>query len=146
MRRHPGAPRHPLTVISSAEEEREPTPLSSLVISSSFPATQPTVPALSEASSRHINVIFPLVFLTAVLNSYETLKAAARWEPLAGLSVRVSGEGFAPAMKKKKNLVFPPSPSIHPPVHPSLPVLAAARLPLLSDACGGLDEPSGLHS
>lgn len=49
-------------------------PLSSLFVSS-FPSTQPTIPVLSEASDRDMNVIFPLVFLTAVLNSYETLKA-----------------------------------------------------------------------
>lgn len=50
-------------------------PLFSLVVSSLFPSTQPTIPVLSEASDRDMNVIFPLVFLTAVLNSYETLKA-----------------------------------------------------------------------
>lgn len=98
-------------------------PLSSLFISSSFPSTQPTIPALSEASSRHINVIFPLVFLTAVLNSYETLKAAARWESLAGLSARVSREGFSPAIKKKKKILFSlfcHAPSIHPSTHSSI--------------------------
>lgn len=94
-------------------------PLSSFFISSSFPSTQPTVPALSEASSRHINVIFPLVFLTAVLNSYETLKAAARWDPLTGLSARVSGEGFSPATKKKNpSFAIHPSPSSSRPASP----------------------------
>lgn len=85
----------------------EASSLSSLFISSSFPSTQPTVPALSEASSRHINVIFPLVFLTAVLNSYETLKAAAHGSLSQGY-LRESLEGPSlPPRKKKKNLVFP---------------------------------------
>lgn len=64
-----------LTVTSSAETEGQMKPLSSLFLSSSFPSTQPTIPVLSEASDRDMNVIFPLVFLTAVLNSYKTLKA-----------------------------------------------------------------------
>lgn len=113
-----------------SRSREEANSVSSLFISSSFPSTQPSVPALSEASSRHINVIFPLVFLTAVLNSYETLKAAVRWEPLTGLSVRGSGGGFSPAMKKKS--CFPSF------CHPSIPPSPRpACLPLLSDACGG---------
>lgn len=59
----PGINRHP------NEATFLPVPLLSLL------STQPTIPVLSEASDRDMNVIFPLVFLTAVLNSYKTLRA-----------------------------------------------------------------------
>lgn len=62
--------------MSSAEAERGlDEPLLLPVLPLSFPSYQPTIPVLSEASDRDMNVIFPLVFLTAVLNSYKTLKA-----------------------------------------------------------------------
>lgn len=109
-----------LTVTSSAEPERErgpneppflPVPLLS------FPSTQPTGPVLSEASDRDMNVIFPLVFLTAVLNSYKTLKAPQLLpdgSPSQGY-LWVSRESFSPAMK---NFCFLSNTSIPPYLRP----------------------------
>ena len=108
-----------LTVTSSAKAERgpnEPPFLPAPLLS--FPFTQPTIPVLSEASDRDMNVIFPLVFLTAVLNSYKTLKAP-QLLPDGSLSqgyLWVSRESFSPAMKNFCFLSYTSVPSY---LHPS---------------------------
>lgn len=94
-------------------------PLSSLFVSSSFPSTQSTIPALSEPSDRDMNAIFPLVFLTAVLNSYETLKAS-RLLPDGSLSPGYLWESLERAsLLPRKILVFAPMPSIPHYLYPS---------------------------
>lgn len=79
--------------------------------SSSFPSTQPTIPVLSEASDRDMNVIFPLVFLTAVLNSYKTLKTP-QLLPDGSLSLGYLFESLerASLLPTKNSCQFNPSP------------------------------------
>lgn len=94
-------------------------PLSSLFLSSSFPSNQPTIPVLSEASDRDMNVIFPLVFLTAVLNSYKTLKAP-RLLPDGSLSQGYLWESLERASLLPWRIpVFSLAPSIPPYLQPN---------------------------
>lgn len=109
-----------LTVTSSVEAERGPDEPSFLSVPLlSFPSTQPTIPVLSEASDRDMNMIFPLVFLTAVLNSYKTLKAP-QLLPDGSLSQGYLWESLERAsLLPRKIPVFSLTPSIPPYLHPN---------------------------
>lgn len=131
---------HELSVTSSAEAQRKSQmkPLSSLFVCSSSPSTQPTIPVLSEASDRDMNVIFPLVFLTAVLNSYETLKAP-QLLPDGSLSQGYLWESLERAsILPRKIPVFSLTPFILRHTHPN-------PSPSLYDACGDLTSSLPAH-
>lgn len=106
-------------------------PLSSPFLFSSFPSTQPSIPVLSEASDRDMNVIFPLVFLTAVLNSYKTLKAP-QLLPDGSFSQGYLWESLerASLLPWRKKFLFS---LLH---HLSRPTSILTLLPLLFDAYG----------